>query len=282
MNSPLRSLAQGSLVQKYVQPLRLVIVEDDLVHYRILKRIVNTRFPHLSIVGHCESVQELKTHIADEKPDILLMDIQVRGGTAFEALKDFSECCFDTIVLSAQHDFRYAQEAIRLGASDYIPKPYNAEDVIAALQNVIAKRTKAAQAAAKLSMLEQQLHDKAANSVPTPNTDEVLCLRDGQRTVVVPITNVSYVEADRCHVFVYTIEGKRYRYREQLGKFSLQLEGHNFLQTHKSYLVALEHIEALVPEFAVVRSEDKHEKKIPIARRYASEVKQAWLAYHTQ
>jgi two-component system LytT family response regulator len=277
MNSPLRSLAQ-----KNVQPLRLVIVEDDLDHYIILKRIVSKQFPHLSIVGHCESVQELSKDVAAVKPDILLLDIQLRGGTALETLTTMTERCFDFIVISAQRHFRYAQEALRLGASDYIPKPYEVENLVTALQKVIAKRTSAAQAAAELLEMKQQLQDKAANSVPTPNATEVLCLRDGQRTVVVPIANVSYVEADRCHVFVYTIEGKRYRHREQLGKFSLQLEGHNFLQTHKSYLVALKHIEALVPEFAVVRSEDKHEKKIPIARRYASEVKQAWLAYHTQ
>jgi two-component system LytT family response regulator len=274
MNSPLRSL-----VQDYPQPLRLVIVEDDLVHYRILKRIVNTQFPHLSIVGHCESVQELKTHIAGGKPDILLMDIQVRGGTAFEALKDLAECCFDTIVLSAQHDFRYAQEALRLGASDYIPKPYNAEDVIAALQKVIAKRTSAAQAAAELLELKQQLQDKAANSVPTPNPDEVLRLRDGQEDITVPIASVCYVEADNHHVILHTVEGKYYRYRAKFCEFIQRMAEYGFVQTHKSYAVAQKHIEKLVPEFAVLRWEGKHEKKVPIARRYAPEVKSAWQTF---
>ena len=133
MNAPLRSFTQ-ELTQEHAPPLRLVIVEDDLDHYKILKRIVSTQFPHLSIVGHCESVQELRAHIASEKPDIVLLDIQVRGGCALETLATMTERHFDFIVISAQRQFRYAQEAIRLGATHYLPKPYKRHDLVTALQ----------------------------------------------------------------------------------------------------------------------------------------------------
>jgi DNA-binding LytR/AlgR family response regulator len=183
-------------------------------------------------------------------------------------------------VISAQHDFQYAQEAIRLGASDYIPKPYNAEDVIAALEKVITKRTKAAQAAAELSLLKQQLQDKADNSVPTPNTAEVLYLRDGQEKLAVPIANVCCVEADNHHVVIHTIDGKCFRQYVSFKEYIKRLEGHDFVTPHRSYLVALKHIIKLVPEFVVLRAEGKYEKKVPLSKGNISRIKKAWQAIH--
>lgn len=264
-----------------MMPLRLIIAEDDILHYKMLKRIVQAEFPHLRIVGHCASVQELGECILAETPDILLADVQIHGGTVFDALRKVEEnpdSCH-TIILSAQSDFRYTQAALRLGATDYLTKPYNAEDVIVALQKVIAKCTGTAQAAAALSLPKQELRDKAVNSSPAPNAAEVLYLRDGQDDIVVPLVGICYVEADNHHVVIHTVKGMQYRYRVKFCEFIQRLSEYNFVQTHKSYAVALKHIEKLVPEFAVVYREGKQETKVPIARRYASEVKKAWRTF---
>jgi len=281
MNAPLRSLAQ-ELAQEHTPPLRLVIVEDDLDHYKILKRIVSTQFPHLSIVGHCESVQELRTHIAVEKPDILLLDIQVRGGCALEVLATHTERCFDVIVISAQRNFEYAQEAMRLGASYYFPKPYLPEDLLTALHNIIEKRTNATRAAAEILALRQQVHEKATASVPTPNTNKVLHIRDGQNDITVPIANVCYVEADKHHVIIHTIDGKYFRQYIPFSKYIKRLEGHGFVPTHRSYLVSLRHIKKLVPEFVVLCTEGKYEKKIPLSKGNISIIKKEWREFRAE
>ena len=103
---------------------RVIIVEDDIIIYKSIKSIISKRFPSVRIVGHCESVQEVIHLVGKEKPDIVLLDIHVRGGTSFQGLAAIPERNFDIIVMSAQAEFRFAQEAIRYGASEYLVKPF--------------------------------------------------------------------------------------------------------------------------------------------------------------
>lgn len=122
--------------------IRLVIVEDDFIIYKSLKTILTKYFPAVRVVGHCETVQEVTDLIGAEKPDIVLLDIQVRGGSAFKGLSAIPDRTFDIIVMSAQAQFQYAQEAIRFGATEYLVKPFQPEDIIASLEKVIEKRSK--------------------------------------------------------------------------------------------------------------------------------------------
>lgn len=124
------------------QPVRLVIVEDDFITYKSLKTILTKYFPAVRVVGHCETVQEVTDLIGAEKPDIVLLDIQVRGGSAFKGLAAIPNRTFDIIIMSAQTNFQYAQEAIRFGATEYLVKPFQPEDIIASLEKVIEKRNK--------------------------------------------------------------------------------------------------------------------------------------------
>jgi two-component system LytT family response regulator len=124
---------------EFTEPLRLVIVEDDFLIYKTLKMLVAKHFPSIRIVGHCESVEEVIVIVGNEKPDILLLDIQLRGGTSFQALELLHDNDFEIIVMSAQGQFHYAQEAMRFGASKYLVKPFEPEDMIEALEHVIAK-----------------------------------------------------------------------------------------------------------------------------------------------
>lgn len=122
------------------EQFRLIIVEDDFVIYKTMKFIINKHFPMIRIVGHCESVEEVVALVGTEKPDVLLLDIQLRGGTSFQALAEIPERTFDCIVMSAQAQFHYAQEAMRYGASEYLVKPFLPEEMIAALKTVLDKR----------------------------------------------------------------------------------------------------------------------------------------------
>lgn len=135
------SSSLASLPLEDTSLLRLVIVEDDFISYKSLKTVLRLAFPNITVVGHCESVQEMRTLLAEEKPEIVLLDIQLHGGTAFDVLAELPERTFDFIIMSAQSDIRFAQEAIRFGVSEYLVKPFLPEDVIKALNKVIAKRS---------------------------------------------------------------------------------------------------------------------------------------------
>lgn len=277
MNYPLSSLAQ-----KYVRPLRLVIAEDDPTQYIVMKHFLQIDFPHLIIVGHCETVQELQTHIAVEKPDILLLGSQLRGTNALEAVATVSEIPFDFIVISAQRNFDCVHEALRLGASDYIPKPYKKEKLITALHRVIAKRIGAAQTVDVFAESQRHIHEKASIPVPTSIAPEILCLRDGQEEVIVQIADICYIEADKHHAIIHTINGKSFRQYGSFKKFKERLEGKGFVQTHRSYIVALRHIKKLVPEFVVLRTEGKYEKKIPLSKGNNFNIKKEWREFHAE
>jgi DNA-binding LytR/AlgR family response regulator len=122
------------------EQIRLIIVEDDIDIYQLLKSFLRLRFPDILLVGHCETVEEVTNLVSSQAPDVLFLDIELKDGTAFEGLANVANKSFDIIVMTAQSQFHFAQEALRLGAADYLLKPFDTEKVFETLTRVVAKR----------------------------------------------------------------------------------------------------------------------------------------------
>jgi YesN/AraC family two-component response regulator len=155
------------------EQFRLIIVEDDFVIYKTLKFIITKHFPMIRIVGHCESVEEVVTLVGMEKPDIVLLDIQLRGGTSFQALETLQNEEFAIIVMSAQADFYFAQEAMKFGASKYLVKPFEPEQMLEALEYVIAKRRRKTQAQHANTTPQNYAAASSTTAIPVADTIEI-------------------------------------------------------------------------------------------------------------
>ena len=90
-------------------------------------------------VTHVETGREANAFLADTTPDAVLLDLVLPDGSGLEILKSISERGLPTsvVVITAHGSVNTAVEAMRLGAFDFIVKPFNAERLTVTLKNAL-------------------------------------------------------------------------------------------------------------------------------------------------
>lgn len=115
---------------------KVVIIDDEPIIVRGLKKAVKWESLGCSVVGTAENGIEGLEVIREMKPDILISDIsmpKMDGLSMIAALKsEFPD--MEVTILTGYRDFDYAHEAIRLGVCRFLLKPSKMEELEEALQ----------------------------------------------------------------------------------------------------------------------------------------------------
>lgn len=118
---------------------KVVIIDDEPIIVRGLKKAVKWESFDCSVVGTAENGIEGLRVIREMKPDILISDIsmpKMDGLSMIAALKsEFPN--MEVSILTGYRDFDYAQEAIRLGVCRFLLKPSKMEELQEALQTML-------------------------------------------------------------------------------------------------------------------------------------------------
>lgn len=120
---------------------KIVIVEDEAIEMQELSMILNNAQLDLELIGSASNGIEGQNIIDELCPDIVISDIRLPGQTGLDML---SKVIPDVkaIILSGYSDFKYMQNAIRLGVDDYLLKPIDNDDLIKALKKTISELNK--------------------------------------------------------------------------------------------------------------------------------------------
>ena len=109
--------------------MRIAIIDDDRLICDSLNIILGNE-PDIDVVGIGGDGNDAVRLAAAERPDILLLDIQMPGLNGIQAMKEIQKYNSNIvfIVISAYDKFSYAKEAINLGVLEYLTKPVNKPD----------------------------------------------------------------------------------------------------------------------------------------------------------
>jgi len=117
----------------------VLICDDDSLFHMTSKDLFKGKARCRSAYHSDEAIAILRNHPVD----IILLDVQMRtGNEGVEAIPKFKELNPDVsiIMLSGLTDFPVVREAMRLGATDYVPKGANPEELLLAFERVKEKR----------------------------------------------------------------------------------------------------------------------------------------------
>ena len=95
-----------------------LIIEDEVNSQNYLKQLVEEKFPDICILESSKSVEAAVLAIESCKPDLVLLDIEIIGGTGFDVLEKVNYKNFEVIFVTAHEEF--AIKAIKFSALDYI------------------------------------------------------------------------------------------------------------------------------------------------------------------
>ena len=121
--------------------IRLMIVDDDTLVRRYLKRIIIEQADDIEIV--CEAIHgaHALTQYSEFLPDIILMDVNMPVMNGIECIKSLNNLgqSVGVIVLSCLDDFEYVLESMKRGAADYILKhSFSPSELIELIRNTYA------------------------------------------------------------------------------------------------------------------------------------------------
>lgn len=118
--------------------IKLLIADDeDVIRNGISKYILlhTDRFEKIYLAGNGQEAIDL---ILRYKPDILLLDVQMPLKNGIDVMREVKKAGIETttIILSGYDEFKYAQQALKYGAKEYLLKPSRSSDILEALNKV--------------------------------------------------------------------------------------------------------------------------------------------------
>lgn len=115
---------------------KVLIIEDEDMIRNGLKYMVNWVNINCVVVGEATNGQEGLEKIAELSPDIILLDINMPIVNGLDLLqKAIGKYTFSTIILSGYDDFNYAKRAIEYNVTEYLLKPVDHKELIAAVES---------------------------------------------------------------------------------------------------------------------------------------------------
>lgn len=123
----------------------IFIVEDEERIGLLIEKTV-TKAGHNAVV--LRDARELETRLKTETPDLLLLDLMLRGKNGFDILTDWKRArttaCVPVIILSARSAEQDKVRGLELGAEDYVTKPFGVRELQARIQTALRRITPAA------------------------------------------------------------------------------------------------------------------------------------------
>jgi DNA-binding NarL/FixJ family response regulator len=106
------------------QPLRLVIVDDHQMVLDGLKAMLQPYREQVEIVGESSDAREVTALVAEQKPDVVLLDVRLRGTSGLDLCHQIRSRVPDcrVVFLTVYDDEQYLYQALRVGAAGYLLK----------------------------------------------------------------------------------------------------------------------------------------------------------------
>lgn len=218
--------------------LRSVIVDDEPAARDLIAELLSSR-PDVEVIGSYGDSRQALAAIRRDKPDLLLLDVQMPGRDGFALLDELGEDAPAVVFLTA-HD-RFAADAFDVAAVDYVLKPLDEERVHRAIDRVIART--GAGAAAETTVVTRMLQEMRRQ-----NDDYVryLPVRQKDKVVLQKVDDVSWFEAKGKFVRLHA-GAESHEIRHAMHSLAGKLDPAKFIRISRSSIVNVDHIVHLEP-----------------------------------
>ncbi|MHB8837874.1 MAG: response regulator, partial [Gemmatimonadaceae bacterium] len=121
-------------------PIRLVIVDDHVIVREGLRHVLEES-PDFEIIGEGATAAAAIALASELKPDVLVLDISMPGGSGLHAVPEILERAPNTrvLMLSVHDDSEYILESVRTGAHGYCRKDSAPDELRHAIKTVFAE-----------------------------------------------------------------------------------------------------------------------------------------------
>jgi len=215
-------------------PLNVFVVDDEFQSRNLLCKLLLDNFQDIHIVGQAANVNEAIEGINKLKPNLLFLDIELHGQTAFDLLQRLENINFQIIFITA-HD-EYALKAFRFNAIDYLLKPI----ILSELEEAVDKAMRHLPDQ-KFTSREQLANLDSAIQHPKAIPDKI-AVPTSDGFVLLPLQNIIFCRASGNYTEFHLLDNKMILSSYTLKQYHDLLTDHYFFRAHRSYLINLSYV----------------------------------------
>ncbi len=228
--------------------IRTIIVDDEPLAIEILEAYI-MKMPNMNLIAKCSNALEANEVLRTEDIDLMFLDIEMPMmlGTDFlKSLKDPPQIIFTT----AYPEF--AVQGFELNALDYLLKPISLDRFIKAVNKVVVR------------------YEPSMSSKEYSKSLDYIFVKADKKLVKINFSEIIYIEGLKDYVLIHT-DQSRIITLQTMKSLEEKLPMELFIRAHRSYIVNLNRIKAIIGNTIEVLEKDQI-KQLPIGKNYKDEI----------
>jgi len=212
--------------------INAILIDDEVHCLDSLSILINKFCPDVQILQRCLSAKQGLEAVMKYKTDLVFLDVEMPSMNGFQFLEQFNKIPFSVIFTTAYD--KYAIKAIRFSALDYLLKPIDSKELIAAVHKVEAHKHQPTgeQFRMLLDKIQNKENGLAKIAVPIAEGFELVKAED-----------IITCEADNNYTYLHLKNKKKITACRTLKEVEEQLESFSsFIRVHHSYIVNLNEV----------------------------------------
>lgn len=234
--------------------MKILLIEDEELYADQVEMLID-KMGH-ELIGVYDSSDKVLPAIKDHTPDLILMDVHIRGDYDGIELTELILQDYEVpvIFITSMKDDLTFKRASRVGATNFIIKPFDQVQLQRAIELATAKNIK----------------DDNHTSTEIEISDHFFARRKDQYEKVI-VDEIDFIEADGQYSLVHAND-KKYVLSISLTKILSKLANDDFIQTHRSYIINRKKITSINPKENTIKIGGH---TIPISRRNKGDIMNA-------
>ncbi len=220
------------LYNSVIEMIRAIIVDDEQHCVDRLSGLISTFCnDEIHIMEAFNTVEDGLKGIEKLKPNLVFLDVQIGEQTGFDLLNQLDKVEFETIFTTAHE--KYAVQAFKFCAIDYLLKPIDLEDLQQSLTKLQA------------NFVANFQNKRIENLLSNINTSvKRICVPVLSGFVYVKVQDIIRCQSDVNYTTLFMINKQTLMVAKTLKEFDELLSDYSFFRVHNSHLVNLQYIKS--------------------------------------
>ena len=228
--------------------INVIIIEDEPLAQEILESYI-AKMPQLNLVATCANAIEGGAALKEHQVDLIFLDIQMPQITGIEFLKSLNNPPL-TIFTTALPN--YAVEGFELDAVDYLVKPIPLERFMKAIGKA------------------EDILNRESSSGLANDGEDFIFVKSDKKLIKIKYADIIYIEGLKDYVMIKMANSKVITL-QTMKSLEAKLPDQLFKRIHRSYIIAIDKIDALVGNSIEV-TEKGEPKIIPVGKNYKEDI----------
>lgn len=212
--------------------MKAIIIDDEAPCCKVIEQVLAKYCPQVQVLAVCYDGIEGLNAISKLRPDVVFLDIEMPRMNGFKMLETLgtNDLPFSIIFTTAYDQF--AVKAFKFSAIDYLLKPIDNEELIAAIQKLERHQTFYSQL--------QHLKEKIYKQTPF----DKISIATAKGLIFINLANIIAIEADGNYSTFHLLEGKPVIASKNLSFFDeILTDNVQFFRSHKQYIINLAYVQ---------------------------------------